>query len=589
MNQAVPSDHLMEQAATAYDARQWEEVIQSCRLLLERDPANVAALRLQSRALIDLGQVAAAVSSYETALISEPQNANLWFDKYRLLLSTGNPSAALEALERAVALDPGNLEYMAQRVHALRRAGRDEQALAACEEMVRSSTPQDNRWLGQKADILRGMKRYDSAFETLAASADTFAAADWTRWADSLRFAGNFNEALRYYRKAIDLDARYAAAWRGMGISLSTLDRFEEALDAFTRAAEADPYDALCWVDKGNLYFDQKNFDEARACYETALTIEPSNQYALTNIGLIHERFSQWAEAIPFQKRALQADPNFLPAVLSLAGDLFASEQFADALDAYTHALKLQPDSFSALINKGSILFWQKKFGEAIEYYEKAMESPEREADRSPWIYKAKALRELRRYGECEACLREALQGAEVGDQVQALNDLGVLLLDILQREDEAHQCFLKMHELSKGAPEAKANLAESSLRAGRYAEARDYAEAAISAYKQSPIVTVFKFLVFATLLLERKLEDIPAAFTELTRSLQTQPIASLKDSWDFSNFTWIASEMSTNPLVRFILMTLVDVQTGKLPLDNLTFFEVSKTDLAAASSAVAV
>lgn len=587
MNQILTSQELLESAAASYENHQFQETIQRCEAVLEREPVNLSALRLESRAYIDLGEANVAARTYDKALASDPENPILFFEKSRLLLSAADPLGALEALQCAVELDPDNTAYRAQHVIVLRRAGRREEALAACEEMLTRQITPLTRWLGQKSEILREMGEFDRAFAVVSEAPSAFPASDWTRWADALRSAGNVSEALRYYGKAVELDPAYAAAWRGLGASLSLINDLDGALAALDHATESDPEDALCWVDKGNVHFDKKRFSEARECYETALRIEPQNLYALTNIGVIHDQHNQFAEAMTYQKRALHADPNFLPAVLSLGWDYFATDQFADALDTYAHALKLQPDSFPALNNRGLILFQQNKFEEAIESYDLAMKSPGCGQDRYTWINKARALRTLRRYEECESCLREALVDANTRDRVDALTVLGALLMEILQRPAEAHECFVEAHRLAKDNPQTKGNLAESLLRNGQYPEAREYALASISGYGEVPLTSIFRFMVFASWLLENEFDQLPAAFAEFLKPLQKFPPSALKGAWDFTNFSWMASQQK-DPFARFLLTTLVDMLTGKLPLSSFTCFELASPEPSAAAASAA-
>ena len=58
---------------------------------------------------------------------------------------------------------------------------------------------------------------------------------------------GRCKEALNSFDKAINLDPHIAMAWRGKGIALLRLDMNSEALEAFSKTINLDPDDAVAW------------------------------------------------------------------------------------------------------------------------------------------------------------------------------------------------------------------------------------------------------------------------------------------------------------------------------------------------------
>jgi tetratricopeptide (TPR) repeat protein len=582
-------DQLLERGDALYEARQFKESIQVFDAVLSHEPTNALALWLKARALGDLGETESAIACYDTAAAADPKSGKLLSDKARLLELIGRRGAALEAAVSAIELDPANTDYRSQYVSLLRRDGRFEEALSVCEEVLQRLPAVRSGWIVMKAEILRDLKRYDAAFYTLCDADVAFSATDWSRWADTLRYEGNHREALRYYTKALEVDVKLSSAWRGKGLSLRAENHLEEALTAFTRAAEADPANATCWVDKGNVYFDVKQFDEAMNCYNEALRIQPTNQYALVNLGVVHENRSEWREAIEYYKRALDVDPNFVDAVLALAWALDSVGEVADALQTYDRALALRSDSFRGNNNKGYLLLRQGQREQAIELFERALASPDRHGDCIPWVNKARALRELGRYDECEACLKAGLAGAEGQNRAQVLASFGTFLAEVRQNEMDAHACFVEAHAITNGSPDTKANLAESFLRIGRYQEAREYAAAAGASYAETPVCCATSFIILASRLLEGDIEGGKAEFAEFESRLRTRGGQNaLKDVWDYTGLTAIAASRSVEPMTRFVLLTLIDIQTGKLPLGSISFFSEALTEAATPSAALA-
>ena len=60
---------------------------------------------------------------------------------------------------------------------------------------------------------------------------------------------------------------------------------FEEALKCFDKAVEIDPNYTLAWVSKGLAFFNKKDYDQALKCFDKALEIDPNYTYAWNSKG----------------------------------------------------------------------------------------------------------------------------------------------------------------------------------------------------------------------------------------------------------------------------------------------------------------
>ncbi len=60
----------------------------------------------------------------------------------------------------------------------------------------------------------------------------------WNNKGLALKAQGKYDEAIKAYDKAIEINPQLALAWSGKGLVLQDLDRTEEANAAFTKAKE---------------------------------------------------------------------------------------------------------------------------------------------------------------------------------------------------------------------------------------------------------------------------------------------------------------------------------------------------------------
>src|SRR5271157_4504806 len=68
----------------------------------------------------------------------------------------------------------------------------------------------------------------------------------------SLMVLGRYDEALKAYDKAIEVNPHLVAAWYHKGYALDDLGKHEEALKAYDKAIEINPHLAEAWYHKGN-------------------------------------------------------------------------------------------------------------------------------------------------------------------------------------------------------------------------------------------------------------------------------------------------------------------------------------------------
>lgn len=66
------------------------------------------------------------------------------------------------------------------------------------------------------------------------------------------------------------------------GLSLAKIEDYEEAAKYFDKAIQLDPNNTLAWISKANALIELGNDEEARVCFDRAKTIDP-NYSSLSN------------------------------------------------------------------------------------------------------------------------------------------------------------------------------------------------------------------------------------------------------------------------------------------------------------------
>ena len=160
-------------------------------------------------------------------------------------------------------------------------------------------------------------------------------------------------QAVKAYRKAIELDADYAQAYAGLAMSLEQLatnnfadldevvDKAEEAARKSIELAPnlADGHMVLSKIAVGY------RLDKTTAMKEIdkATSLEPGNVNALIEHARIHALSNDFETALSTARTAQELDPVSTAAAELLGHALYFSRRYDEAIGALRHALSLDP------------------------------------------------------------------------------------------------------------------------------------------------------------------------------------------------------------------------------------------------------
>jgi tetratricopeptide (TPR) repeat protein len=100
---------------------------------------------------------------------------------------------------------------------------------------------------------------------------------------------GNYGLAERYFRKAVESDARDAEAWLGLAAAYDRLRRFDLADRAYAEVTRIAGPTAEILNNQGYSFILRGNFNRAREILSAARAKEPGNPYIENNIALLDE------------------------------------------------------------------------------------------------------------------------------------------------------------------------------------------------------------------------------------------------------------------------------------------------------------
>ncbi len=194
-------------------------------------------------------------------------------------------------------------------------------------------------------------------------------------WRDRRR-----DEAIKLIDEALRLRPDFAAALCMGGYMLSECGKPEPALRFSRRALELDASLIVAHINAGKLHFGAGRFDEALRSFEAATALAPDNPDAWSSRAGALRELGRLEESLEAARRALSLRDDFPEAAINLGNAFLKLDRPEEALDAYLRASAAAPRSAAALCGQALALRSLGRFSEALTAFEAAEALGSREA-----------------------------------------------------------------------------------------------------------------------------------------------------------------------------------------------------------------
>lgn len=170
--------------------------------------------------------------------------------------------------------------------------------------------------------------------------------------------AGRANDALRAYRKALDVDVNLAAARFNLGCLLLEIGQFGAAAGEFAAYTHSQPKAVEGWLKRAQAELQAQQFEAADKSYRAALALNPKQPEVWNTLGIVQlyrahgdprRRPERYADAFQAFNQGVQHQSSYAPALFNaaLVSHFYLPRKPVDhrpfALDKYKAFLALNP------------------------------------------------------------------------------------------------------------------------------------------------------------------------------------------------------------------------------------------------------
>lgn len=189
--------------------------------------------------------------------------------------------------------------------------------------------------------------------------------------------AGNYEQAIEDYTRAIELKPDDARSYDNRGLTHQKIGDYSLAINDFTTAVAINPSYAKGYVDRGDLRWEQGDLVNAADDYTRAISIDPDAKDLYLNRAKLYSDQQEYSLALMDLNKALQLDPRYFKAYINRGIIYYDIGRYDFALKDYTTALNIDPEN-SATYNNMSWLYATadavyKDGQKAVAYAERAI------------------------------------------------------------------------------------------------------------------------------------------------------------------------------------------------------------------------
>ena len=168
----------------------------------------------------------------------------------------------------------------------------------------------------------------------------------------------NYDEAIRCYKEAIELNPNNAIAYYNLGVAYSLgLQYYDEAIKCYNKAIELNLNDADLYYNLGFAYsVGMEDYDAAIECYNKAIELNFNDADAYFDLGDAYLEGNQdYDNAIKYYKKAIELNPNYADAYNNLGNVYIELGNEEEAIKYFKEAADLGDELSKQWLHRNNI------------------------------------------------------------------------------------------------------------------------------------------------------------------------------------------------------------------------------------------
>jgi protein O-GlcNAc transferase len=288
-NPSGPPQAQLNSLIALYSQGQTQEALTASEALIKDYPNEPLLYNISGACYKALGQLDAAVKSYEQALSIKPDYVEAHYNLGVTLNDIGQMKAAAKSYEQVLSIKPDyadahyNLGVTLQELGQMEAAVKSyEQALAIKPDYAEAHNNLGNT-LKELAQPEAAVKSYEQALSIKPDYAEAH-----SNLGNTLKELGQIYAAVKSFEQALAIKPDYVEAHYNLGITFNDLGQLDAAVKSFEQALAIKPDYAEAHNNLGNTLKELGQLDAAVKSFEQALAIKPD--YVKAHAQKLHQQ-----------------------------------------------------------------------------------------------------------------------------------------------------------------------------------------------------------------------------------------------------------------------------------------------------------
>lgn len=175
----------------------------------------------------------------------------------------------------------------------------------------------------------------------------------------------NNSEAVSFYQRAILLDSTFIPSYHNIAVAYGQDGLYPEAIAQLQKALRIDPGVAGSYRFLAYFYKEQGDYDRAEETLLQAIEADSADVQSLQTLGNFYRLLGRHQEAEAALLRAVRVDPTSAESLRELGLIYTNSERYREAEEMLLQAIKIDPANSKAHHNLATLLSIQGRFEEA--------------------------------------------------------------------------------------------------------------------------------------------------------------------------------------------------------------------------------
>jgi len=187
--------------------------------------------------------------------------------------------------------------------------------------------------------------------------------------------AGNnqHDQAIEFYKKAIDLEPQNEEIYRNLSKSLIVLEKFDDAIKYLEKAISINSTNPDAYFNLGLAFSEKKLVETGIKNFNIALAQQKNFPECYYNLGNLHLNTGDIKQAIIYYNKALALNKYYYKALNNKGVAFIKLHKFDKAIGHFNQALTIKSDYPEILSNLGIVFMEKKEFEKALEFFNKAL------------------------------------------------------------------------------------------------------------------------------------------------------------------------------------------------------------------------